>query len=106
VVRTLAALRLATTGHGPVFTGRRGRRLQPYRVSQLVNESIHAAGYTITAHQLRHRCATTALEISGGDLLAVRDLLGHASVATTQIYTKVMAGRTAKTSRAMQLPAA
>lgn len=102
----LAALRLATGGHGPVFIGRSGRRMQPYRVSQLVNTSMHAAGVEATAHQLRHRCATSAYEQSGGDLLAVRDLLGHASVATTQIYTKVARGRTATTSRALQFPAA
>jgi site-specific recombinase XerD len=56
------------------------------------------------AHQLRHRCATTALAQPGADLLAVRDLLGHASVATTQVYTAVSPGRTAATSRALRLP--
>lgn len=106
VTRALVALRLSSSGQGAVFVGPSGRRLAPYRVSQLVNESMHAAGITATAHQLRHRCATRAYELTDGDLLAVRDLLGHASVATTQIYTKVAAGRTARTSRVMTFPAA
>lgn len=106
VTRALAALRLAEPGGGAVFVGRSGRRMAPYRVSQRVNLAIHAAGYSFTAHQLRHRCATAALQVPGADLLAVRDLLGHASVATTQIYTACLPGRTASTSRALQLPGA
>lgn len=107
VVRALSALRLATAGRGgAVFVGPTGRRMLPHRISQHVNTSIRAAGGTSTAHMLRHRCATVAYEMSGGDLLAVRDLLGHASVSTTQIYTKVVDGRAAEISRAMTVPAA
>jgi len=107
VTRTLAALRLASSRRdGAVFVGQTGRRMLAHRVSQRVNLAIHAAGYATTAHQLRHRCATAALQVPGADLLAVRDLLGHASVATTQIYTACLPERTAATSRALQLPAA
>jgi site-specific recombinase XerD len=107
VIRTLRQLRLASTARsGAVFVGPSGRRLAPWRVSQLVNQAMHADGHAETAHQLRHRCATAALQVPGADLLAVRDLMGHASVATTQIYTQVIAGRTAATSRALQFPAA
>lgn len=106
VIRALVALRLASSRHvGAVFVGPSGRRYAPYRVSQRVNQAIRAAGYSHTAHQLRHRCATAALQVPGADLLAVRDLLGHASVSTTQIYTACLPGRTAATSRALQLPA-
>jgi integrase/recombinase XerC len=91
---------------GPVFTGQGGRRLSPARVSQRVAAVFRAAGVSTRAHQLRHRCATNALGEAGGDLLAVRDLLGHANVATTQVYTQVAPGRTAATARAMRLPAA
>src|SRR4029077_11902100 len=106
VIHTLRLLRMSTVGRGAVFVGPSGRRLAPWRVSQLVNRALHADGHGETAHQLRHRCATAALQVPGADLLAVRDLMGHASVATTQIYTQVVAGRTATTSRALQFPAA
>lgn len=45
-------------------------------------------------HSLRHYFATTMLEKSDGDLLAVRDLMRHSSVATTQVYTQLAQGRT------------
>jgi integrase len=47
-----------------------------------------------TFHACRHYFATTMLEKSGGDLLAVRDLMRHSSVATTQVYTQLASGRT------------
>lgn len=107
VVRAVAAWSVASPGRGgAVFVGAGGRRLSPARVSQRVGAVFRDAGLTARAHQLRHRCATMALVQPGADLLAVRDLLGHASVATTQVYTAVVAGRTASTSRALRLPAA
>lgn len=45
-------------------------------------------------HSLRHYFATTMLEKSGGDLMAVKELMRHTSVATTQIYTQLAQGRT------------
>lgn len=101
VVRCLAAL---DGVDGPVFPGPTGRRRSAARVSQIVNAAFRHLGYATTAHQLRHRCATTALRLPDADLLAVRDLLGHASVATTQIYTAVIPERTAATSAALTLP--
>jgi len=47
-----------------------------------------------TFHACRHYFATTMLEKSGGDLLAVRDLMRHSSVETTQVYTQLATGRT------------
>lgn len=91
---------------GAVFVGPSGGRLAPHRVSQLVNTTLHRAGFRFSAHQLRHRCATAALQVPGADLLAVRDLLGHASVATTQVYTACIPGLAASTSRALAIPAA
>lgn len=107
VVRAVAELRMASTGRavGAVFVGPSGARLTPARVSQRVSRGFRAIGSTTTAHQLRHRCATQALQQTDGDLLAVRDLLGHASVSTTQIYTAVVPGRTAAASRALRIPA-
>ena len=108
VTRALAALALATTGRtvGAVFVGPSGRRMSPARISQKVNRAFRAVGTPTRAHQLRHRCATMALRQPGVDLLAVRDLLGHASVSTTQIYTAVVPGRTALASRSLRMPAA
>jgi integrase/recombinase XerC len=115
VTRALATLAMAappfssccqTSGvqGGAVFVGQGGRRLSPARVSQWIARAFAAQGLTTRAHQLRHRCATMALQESA-DLLAVRDLLGHANVSTTQVYTAVVPGRTAATSRALRLPA-
>jgi integrase/recombinase XerC len=108
VTRALAQLAVSAppaVPRGAVFTGHAGRRLSAARVSQRVARAFADQGLTARAHQLRHRCATVALQQAGGDLLAVRDLLGHASVSTTQVYTAVVPGRTAATSRAMHLPA-
>ena len=107
VIRAIAELRLASVRSvGAVFVGPTGRRLTPARVSQRINRAFRVTGSTTHAHQLRHRAATMALGQPGVDLLAVRDLLGHSSVATTQIYTAVMPGRTAAASKALRLPAA
>jgi site-specific recombinase XerC len=91
---------------GPVFRGVKGGRLSPARVSQRVCRAFRAAGYPTTAHQLRHRFASKALEDPAADLLAVRDLLGHSSVATTQIYTALAPGRSAQVCRGVTLPPA
>ena len=101
-VRLLAAL---DGFDGPVFTSpTHGDRYSAHRLSQLVNEQFKACGHRVTAHQLRHRAATEALAGAAGDLLAVRDMLGHASVATTQLYTQVASRRTAQVARAVPLP--
>jgi len=106
VVRTLRTLRLSSTSAGAVFVGPSGRRLEAFRVSQLVNQFLHGEGEAITAHQLRHRAATEMYRLTGGDLLAVRDFLGHASVATTQIYAKIADDRVDTWARQMEFPAA
>jgi integrase len=56
-------------------------------VSRRVNAHLHALAISATAHQLRHFAGTAALRASGGDLRKVQQLLGHASPATTAIYT-------------------
>jgi len=76
----------------------------PHRISQMVAHAFHDCGYSYTAHQLRHRAGTVALVAADGDLLAVRDMLGHASVATTQIYTRVASARTAAVARSVAMP--
>lgn len=66
-----------------------GRTVTACRVSQLVNSHLRKRGVRSTAHQLRHLYATRLLSVTGGNLLAVQQALGHASVTSTQIYAQV-----------------
>lgn len=69
---------------GYIFPGNDNGHLSPQYVSRLVSLSLPDG---VTAHMLRHRFASTAYSSTGHDIRAVQTLLGHASVATTQIYT-------------------
>lgn len=73
-----------------VFLSRRGGRLTPQRVWQIVGERARAAGLEakVYPHLLRHSFATHLLS-HGADLRVIQELLGHADIATTQIYTHV-----------------
>ncbi len=79
---------------GPVFVNRRGKRLTPRGVQFAIKGLLAALarGHALHVHSLRHSFATHLLD-AGADLRAVQELLGHASLGTTQVYTHVSVER-------------
>ena len=86
-----------TADRRAVFVGRRGQRLTP-RAVQLAMKRLFGAlarGRELHVHSLRHSFATHLLD-AGADLRAVQELLGHASLGTTQVYTHTSVARLKK----------
>ena len=81
-------------GGDPVFLNGRGARLSRTSCWHVVHNAGRRAGLgeRLSPHVLRHSCATHMLD-HGADIRVVQELLGHVSISTTQIYTKVSAER-------------
>jgi integrase/recombinase XerD len=93
LVRGRPALAEGRRGTPALFLGVRGARLSRQHVWLVIRETAERAGVSaehLSPHTLRHSFATHLLQ-GGADVRVVQELLGHASVATTQIYTKVTA---------------
>ena len=82
--------RTPTARGGPLFLSARGRRLGRQAAWELVRAAARRAGLAehVSPHTLRHSFATHLLEM-GADLRSVQELLGHATIVTTQLYTHV-----------------
>ncbi len=82
---------------------RTGNRLSARRIQQIINDCLSAAGLSgrgFSAHKLRHTAATMMYQEGGVDMLALKEILGHAHVSTTEIYTHLGAKELKKAAEA------
>uniref|UniRef100_UPI0040486ED7 site-specific tyrosine recombinase XerD n=1 Tax=Aquiluna sp. TaxID=2053504 RepID=UPI0040486ED7 len=80
---------LSSTGSArALFLNQRGARLSRQSIWEIIQKAAEGLGKEVSPHSLRHSFATHLLE-GGADVRVVQELLGHASVTTTQIYTMV-----------------
>lgn len=99
VLETYASM-AGLTKDSPLFVSRIGSRLSARAVQMMLDKYVKLSSipFAISPHKIRHTFATHILD-AGADLRSVQELLGHASLSTTQIYTHVTRARMAEVYR-------
>lgn len=100
LLQQLGGVKVGRLARGAVFLSERGARISTRAVQHAMVQLLDAVGEgaDLTTHSLRHTFATHLVD-AGADLRAVQELLGHASISTTQIYTHTSVERLKKVYR-------
>jgi site-specific recombinase XerD len=80
------------TNPNALFLSSRGRRISKRRVQQIVEEYLKKSGLSnqgLSTHKLRHTAATLMYTYGGADMMTLKEILGHESTSTTEIYTHI-----------------
>ena len=90
LVNYLKVQPFANNSDAPLFYGEKGKRMQPALAQKALRDFRRAHGLpeSLTPHALRHSCATHLMQ-SSHDLRGIQELLGHASLSSTQVYTQI-----------------